>query len=72
MSATGGISPYRWKRTAGTLPRGLRLHLNGLLTGKPKLRSSPGTYSFTVQASTHKQRGHPTQIATQAFTLVLQ
>jgi len=72
LSAAGGIPPYRWKRTGGTLPRGLRLHLNGLLAGKPKLRSSPGTFSFTVQASTHRQRGHPTQIATQIFTLVLQ
>lgn len=46
LSASGGVGPYTWTRTSGSLPRGLTLTTNGALTGRP---SSIGTSSFTVR-----------------------
>jgi hypothetical protein len=49
LQATGGATPYKWKRI-GTLPKGLKLTSSGLLHGTPKLKHvSPGTYTFTAQ-----------------------
>jgi outer membrane protein assembly factor BamB len=70
LYATGGVPPYRWKRIAGVLPRGLRLRADGLLAGTPGIRTAPGDYTFTAEAMTHRARGSPRQIASQ--TLVLQ
>jgi hypothetical protein len=68
----GGTTPFKWKRISGILPKGLKLKHTGLLSGTPKAKHvSPGTYSFTVQVTTHKSKGHPVQTATQALTLVL-
>ena len=33
LQAIGGIAPYKWKVTAGSLPRGLKLSTSGLLSG---------------------------------------
>ena len=68
LQATGGAAPYRWK-LIGTLPRGLKLHPSGLLSGTPKLSSQSGPYIFTVQARAKKSRGHPAQEATRVLTL---
>jgi hypothetical protein len=71
LHATGGTTPYKWKRI-GKLPKGLKLAHSGLLSGTPKTKHvSPGTYHFTVQATTHKSKGHPKVTATQALTLTL-
>jgi outer membrane protein assembly factor BamB len=72
LYASGGIPPYRWKRTGGSLPRGLRLHPNGVLSGRPSAHLSPGVFTLTVQVSTHKERGHPKQTATSTLNLMLQ
>ena len=46
MTATGGVSPYKFSNT-GSLPAGLTLNAStGALTGKP---TAPGTFSFTAQ-----------------------
>jgi hypothetical protein len=72
LEATGGTTPYKWKLISGSLPKGLKVHHNGLLSGTPSLKkSSPGTYDFTVQAETHKTKTSPVETATQALTLVL-
>jgi hypothetical protein len=68
LQATGGAAPYRWK-LIGTLPRGLKLHPSGLLSGTPRLTSQSGPYIFTVQAKAKKSKGHPAQEATQVLTL---
>ncbi len=68
LMAIGGAAPYRWK-LIGALPRGLKLHPSGLLSGTPRLTSQSGPYIFTVQAKTKKSKGHPTQDATQVLTL---
>ncbi len=61
LSATGGHPPYTWTILSGSLPPGVFLSSEGLISGVPEL-SHP--YSFTVQvadASSHK--------ATQQLTL---
>ena len=46
LAATGGITPYAWKVTSGSLPAGLSLNASsGAITGTP---SASGTSSFTV------------------------
>lgn len=49
LSATGGIAPYRFAVTAGSLPAGVTLDpATGTISGTPV---TPGDYSFTVTAS---------------------
>jgi hypothetical protein len=45
LSATGGLAPYAYSVTAGSLPPGLVLSAAGLIAGTP---TSAGTFSFTV------------------------
>lgn len=47
LSASGGIGPYTFALTIGSLPPGLQLSTSGQLTGTP---TSIGTYNFTVMA----------------------
>jgi len=70
LQATGGATPYKWKRI-GTLPKGLKLKSTGLLSGTPKTKLSPGSYTFKVKATTKKSKGHPSVTATQTLTLTL-
>lgn len=46
ISHSGGIPPLIWLIVAGSLPAGLTMNLNGLITGTPTVR---GTYMFTVR-----------------------
>jgi large repetitive protein len=69
--ATGGTAPYKWKRIAGSLPKGLKLHSNGLLSGTPKTKDVLEPYAFTARAQTHKSKGNPKLTATQGLTLTL-
>jgi uncharacterized repeat protein (TIGR03803 family) len=48
ISATGGVTPYNFKTSSGTVPPGLSLSNSGVLTGTP---TAVGTYSFTVTAT---------------------
>ncbi|HEY4842296.1 MAG TPA: Ig domain-containing protein, partial [Terriglobales bacterium] len=51
LQATGGISPYRWTVTAGSLPAGLSLNANtGVISGTPT-GTFVGTVNFTVTAT---------------------
>ena len=43
-----GVAPYSWSIAAGTLPPGLDLGEDGLLTGTPGVQ---GAYTFTVAAT---------------------
>jgi hypothetical protein len=48
LRATGGTKPVRWSRLTGSLPAGLRLLLDGRVTGTPK---TAGTKTAIVRAT---------------------
>lgn len=48
VSATGGLAPVAFSVTSGTLPPGLTLSPQGVLSGTPSLT---GTFTFVVDAS---------------------
>ena len=50
LNASGGIPPYTWLQTGGTLPPGLSISASGLISGTPT--SATGSpFSFTVQVT---------------------
>ncbi len=48
LRASGGVAPYSWSVTAGSLPPGLDLGSSGVISGTP---TTTGTASFTVQVA---------------------
>ena len=48
LAATGGASPYSWTLVSGTIPPGLTLSAQGVLSGKPLLA---GTYAFRIRVT---------------------
>ncbi len=46
LTANGGVPPYTWSLIGGSLPPGLNLNPNGVISGLP---TATGSYSFTVQ-----------------------
>jgi uncharacterized protein (TIGR03437 family) len=48
ITATGGLPPYSFVISQGSLPDGLSLSPDGMITGKP---TSTGSYSFQVTAT---------------------
>lgn len=67
LAAVGGVEPYKWKRTSGSLPKGLKLSSAGAITGTVTARAHAGAYTFTVTVVDHKRKLHQTAGAT--FTL---
>ncbi len=64
IAASGGVAPYTWSISAGTLPQGLQLSTAGVLSGTP-IQFSGGS-PFTIQVTDTET---PAQIATATFTL---
>jgi len=48
LAATGGVPPYTWGLVAGSLPSGLSLGSNGIISGTT---SAVGSYTITVQVT---------------------
>jgi hypothetical protein len=46
LTATGGLPPYNWSITSGTLPSGLTLYNSGEISGNP---TTTGTSNFIAQ-----------------------
>ncbi|MDQ2775449.1 MAG: putative Ig domain-containing protein [Acidobacteriota bacterium] len=64
LTAIGGMTPYTWAVTAGTLPAGLSLAVGtGVISGTP---STSGTSNFTVQLTDGNSRK-----ATRALSVVI-
>ena len=61
LTTEGGAAPYKYKVTAGALPRGILLSEAGQLTGVPQ---DAGTFTFTITASDAAQCS-----GTKAYTL---
>jgi hypothetical protein len=61
LQPAGGVPPYVWAATAGSLPAGLLFHASGLIDGTP---AAAGTFAFTVEVTD----GNTTK-ATKQFTL---
>src|ERR1051325_5922406 len=51
LTANGGMAPYTWSVSAGTLPPGLTLATTGIVSGTP---TSTGTTTFTVTVTDKK------------------
>ncbi len=69
LQATGGVSPYTWAVTLGSLPAGLSLNAStGAITGKPT-GPAVGTIGFTVTVTDSES---PTKMtATQSLSIVI-
>jgi alpha-tubulin suppressor-like RCC1 family protein len=65
LTATGGVAPYTWTLTSGTLPAGVSLTAAGVLTGTP---TAGGTFSFTAQV---KDSASPAVTATKSLSLTV-
>ncbi len=48
LAATGGTAPYSWSVTSGTLPKGLSLSSDGVVSGTP---TSAGSSTVTIQVT---------------------
>ena len=48
LTATGGTSPYSWTIASGSLPAGLTLSSNGLISGTPTAAASSTSVTFQV------------------------
>ncbi|MCJ8055281.1 putative Ig domain-containing protein [Shinella curvata] len=67
VTAAGGIAPYSYALTAGTLPDGLTLAMSGTLSGTP---TTSGTFSFTV-TGTDSSTGAGPYTNANAYTLTI-
>jgi hypothetical protein len=66
IAASGGITPYSWSLTGGTLPTGLGLDASsGQISGTP---TQSGTFPIVVQV---KDSSSPAQTASQGFGIVV-
>jgi putative Ig domain-containing protein len=63
LTESGGTSPFTWSVSAGSLPAGISLSADGILSGTP---TATGTSSFTVQVTDANS-----QSATQATSLTI-
>lgn len=62
LSADGGLAPYTWTTTINSLPPGISLSENGILSG---VATTTGSYNFTVSV-----RDQSNQALEQSFTIV--
>lgn len=64
LTLSGGLAPYTWSLTSGTLPSGLSLSSSGLLSGTPTAAATSVSLTFKVRDSSH-----PTQSASKTLSL---
>jgi lysophospholipase L1-like esterase len=65
LVARGGIAPYSWTVTSGSLPGGLALSSSGEIAGTP---TTAGTFAFMVQAA---DSDAPTGTATRSLSVTV-
>ncbi|HET6934802.1 MAG TPA: putative Ig domain-containing protein [Candidatus Angelobacter sp.] len=64
LQASGGISPFTWSLTAGSLPAGLSLSSGGVISGTPTTASASTSFSVTA-----KDSASPAQSTTQTLAI---
>ncbi len=68
LTESGGISPYTWTLSSGTLPASMTLSSAGVLSGTP-MATDAGTYNLTFKVT---DSGTPTPLtATKALSLTI-
>jgi len=67
LTANGGMSPYTWTMSSGSLPPGLSLLAPGVLIGTP---TTAGTYAVTVQVTDSTTATPQTATATVSITVL--
>lgn len=65
LAATGGVGPYAFSLVSGSLPTGLSLASNGVISGTPTVQ---GTFLFLVQAQDSASQLSPTR----SFSLLVE
>ncbi|MDD3926153.1 MAG: discoidin domain-containing protein [bacterium] len=65
LTAAGGTFPYTWSVFQGSLPEGMALSADGVLSGTPV---QSGSYDFTVRAT---DAADPAQTADKQFNLLI-
>ena len=65
MQASGGTPGYTWSITSGSLPAGLSLSANGVISGTP---TASGTSNFTTTVT---DSGNPAQTKSAAVSIVI-
>jgi plastocyanin len=65
VAASGGVPPYSWKLSLGSLPAGLTLSRSGSISGKP---TAKGTSSFRVLVT---DSAHPADTQSKAFSITV-
>lgn len=63
LAASGGVPQYGWALESGTLPNGLSLSSEGVISGTP---INPGTYAFAVRVTDQIN-----QTATRSYTVTV-
>ncbi len=71
LTAMAGVAPFKWKKTAGSLPKGLSLSSTGLLSGKIGAKAYPNGASFSVTVTVTDSTKKVHQTATATFTVVV-
>ncbi len=66
LAAGPGTLPFTWSVSSGTLPNGLTLSTDGIISGTP---TTAGTFNFTLMV---KDSGTPQQTATKALSIIIQ
>lgn len=67
LNASGGVAPYNWSLSSGSLPAGLQLSPSGVISGTPT--GTPATTSFTVKVT--DSEGPSPVSATQALSITV-
>jgi hypothetical protein len=67
LTTSGGVSPYSYAVTAGTIPTGLTFNPNGTLSGTPV---AAGNFSFTITATDSSGAPGP-YTASRAYTVAI-
>jgi hypothetical protein len=51
LTQSGGVGPFTWVVSSGTLPNGLSLSSSGTIGGTISASATPGTFSFTAKVT---------------------